>query len=116
MERLKMKKTILVVLLANIIAGSAYAKSKDCEDVARQVAAEAVRIFQVNDTQAHCLAMGGMTEFETLAVPAVMPNRYAYRATFNFPCGPQPSEPVVTMMFNSQCKLHSLEMTGHPLE
>ena len=87
----------------------------DCTIEARNIAEKAVELFNVNDQNMHCMAVGGLKDLESLPVIAVMPPRYAYKATFSFPCGPQPKSPRVSMLLNRQCKIVDLEVSGFKL-
>ncbi len=86
-----------------------------CQEEATEIAWGATALFDINDKDMHCMAAGRLKKIESLPVIAVMPARYAFEASFNFPCGPQPSEPKVKMLLNSQCKIVNLSVTGFSL-
>ena len=105
-----MKFFISIALLT--LSVSAFA---NCKEQARNIAEEAVRLFNVNDQDHHCMAVGGLTSLKSLPVIMVMPKRYSYEATFNYPCGPQPESPVVSMLLNQECKIVDLKVSGFKL-
>jgi len=105
-------KSLFIHTLFTLSISNSFA---NCKTEARNVAEEAVRLFNVNDQAIHCMAAGGLKSLKSLPVIMVMPPRYAYEATFTFPCGPQPRAPKVQMLFNQQCKIVNLTMNGHNL-
>jgi hypothetical protein len=107
-------ETMKLILAISLLSLSVSAIA-NCKSDARNIAEEAVRLFDVNDQDIHCLAAGGLTGLKSLPVIMVMPQRYAYEATFNFPCGPQPKSPTVTMLLNKSCKIVNLKVTGFDL-
>jgi hypothetical protein len=106
-------KFFSMLMVSALMSSVAY--SSTCEMTARKIAEKAVSLFKVADRGVHCQAMGELVQFEVLPVIAVLPARYAYEATFSFPCGPQPRTPKVSMLLNNMCQIVNLEMTGHKL-
>lgn len=105
-----MKLATFVFILS--LSASAFA---NCSAEAQNIAVEAIRLFNVDDRDIHCSALGDLKELKKLPVIMVMPPRYAFEATFNFPCGPQPKSPRVTMLLNRQCRIVNLQVTGFKL-
>lgn len=106
-----MKFFLSIVLFSLSISSFA-----SCRIEARNIAEEAVSLFNINDQNVHCSAVGSLISLKSKPVIMVMPPRYAFEATFDYPCGPQPKSPKVSMLLNQECKIVDLKVSGFKLK